>query len=159
MKVRCAPANRQNQRGMSLLEVLAAMVILSLGATVAFTWFNQSAAALAQVKNQEAELLAQNEALEYLQHINPDQQPTGQVDMSGYHIEWRSQPVHLPVKSVTDLGTAASYTVSLSQLDVVLRKKDNQQQEWVKFQLTLAGYTQSENSARSFFGSGGGTQP
>jgi prepilin-type N-terminal cleavage/methylation domain-containing protein len=154
-----APHVRQNQRGMSLLEVLAAMVILSLGATVAFTWFNQSASALSQVKNQEAELLAQNEALEYLQHINPDQQPTGQVDMPDYQIEWRSQPVHQPVKSVTDLGTAAGYTVSLSQLDVVLRKKDNRQQEWVKFKLTLAGYTQSESSARSFFGSGGGGQP
>jgi type II secretory pathway component PulJ len=144
---------------MSLLEVLAAMVILSLGATVAFTWFNQSATALAQVKNHEAELLARNEALEYLQHINPDQQPTGSVDMPGYQIEWRSQAVHPPVKSVTDLGTPASYTVSLSQLDVVLRKKENRQQEWVKFKLTLAGYTQSESSTRSFFGIGGGAKP
>jgi type II secretory pathway component PulJ len=143
---------------MSLLEVLAAMVILSLGATVAFTWFNQSATALAQVKNQEAELLARSEALEYLQHINPDQQPTGQVVMPDYQIEWRSQALQPTVKSVTDLGTAANYTVSLSQVDVVLRKKDKQQ-AWVKFQITLAGYTQSASSASSFFGSGGGSQP
>ena len=150
---------RQGQQGMSLLEVLAAMVILSLGATVAFTWFNQSASALAQVKIQEAELLARNEALEYLQHINPDLQPAGQVSMSGYQIEWRSQPVHPPVKSVTDLGTVASYTISLSQLDVVLRQNDKPQQEWVKFPLILAGYTQSEGSASSFFGTGGGGRP
>lgn len=158
MNVMRAPRTRQHQAGMSLLEVLAAMVILSFGATVAFTWFNQSATALAQVKNQEAELLARSEALEYLQHINPDQQPTGQVAMPGYQIEWRSQALHPAVKSVTDLGTAASYTVSLSRLDVILRKKDTQQ-DWVKFQLTLAGYTQSASSTSSFFGSGGGSQP
>lgn len=149
---------RHHQAGMSLLEVLAAMVILSLGATVAFTWFNQSATALAQVKNQEAELLARSEALEYLQHINPDLQPAGQVAMPGYQIEWRSQALHPSTKSVTDLGTAASYTVSLNQLDVVLRKKDTQQ-DWVKFQITLAGYTQNASSTSSFFGSGGGSQP
>jgi prepilin-type N-terminal cleavage/methylation domain-containing protein len=147
---------RRNQQGMSLLEVLAAMVILSLGATVAFTWFNQSATALSQVKNQESELLARSEAIEYLQHINPDKQPTGQVDMPGYQVEWRSQPVYQAVKSVTDLGTPASYTVSLHELDVVLRKTDARQATWIEFKLTLAGYTQSENSASSFFGSSAG---
>lgn len=153
------PHARRPQIGMSLLEVLAAMVILSLGATVAFTWFNQSATALAQVKSQEAQLLARGEALEYLQHINPDQQPTGQVDMPGYQIEWRSQPLHPAVKSLTDLGSPASYTVSLHELDVVLRKTDERQQAWVEFKLTLAGYTQSENTTRSFFGLGGGGLP
>lgn len=147
------------QQGMSLLEVLAALVILSLGATVAFTWFNQSATALAQVKSQEFELLARTEALEYLQNINPDQQSSGQVSMPGYQIVWRSQPVHPPVKSVTDLGTAAGYTISLNQLEVGLRKNDTPQQDWIKFQLILAGYTQSEGSASSFFGTSAGGRP
>lgn len=155
---RTLPAKRL-QRGMSLLEVLAALVILSLGASVAFTWFNQSAAALAQVKSQEAELLARNAALEYLQHINPDQQPTGQVEMPPYSIVWSSKPVHQPVSGVTDLGTSAGYTVSLHQLEVSLRKKDNVQNPWVTFKLTLAGYTRSEGSTGSFFGSGGGSMP
>ena len=156
---RPSPRAQQPQFGMTLLEVLAAMVILSIGAAVAFTWFNQSAAALAQVKNQEEELLARSEALEYLQHINPDQQPTGQVELPGYLIEWRSQPVRPVVRSVTDLGTPARYTVSLHELDVVLRKTDARREAWVEFKLTLAGYSQSENTTRGFFGLGGGGLP
>lgn len=140
------------QQGMSLLEVLAAMVILSAGATIAFTWFNQSATALNQVKSQEAELLARNEALEYLQHINPDAQPVGQVEMPGFRIEWTSQPVHAPVRSVTDLGTPAGYTVSLHQLNVVLRKREPAAKDWVKFQLTLAGYSRTQGTGLGFEG-------
>jgi prepilin-type N-terminal cleavage/methylation domain-containing protein len=150
---------RRSQQGMGLLEVLAAMVILSVGASIAFTWFNQSANALAQVKNQEAELLARNEALEYLQNINPDEKPEGQIDLPGYSIHWRSQPVHPPVKSVTDLGMAANYSVSLHQLQVVLRQTNNRQKDWVRFELTLAGFTQNQSAARSIFGSSSGVSP
>jgi prepilin-type N-terminal cleavage/methylation domain-containing protein len=150
---------RRSQQGMGLLEVLAAMVILSVGATIAFTWFNQSANALAQVKTQEAELLARNEALDYLQHINPDEKPEGQIDLPGYSIHWRSQPLHPPVKSVTNLGMASNYSVSLHQLQVVLRQSNNRQQDWVRFELTLAGHTQNQSAARSIFGSSSGVAP
>ena len=97
--------------------------------------------------------LARNEALEYLQHINPDVQPMGQVEMPGFRMDWTSQPVFAPVKSVTDLGTPAGYTVSLNQLDVVLRKKGADNKDWVKFKLTLAGYTQTGSTSNFFGGS------
>jgi prepilin-type N-terminal cleavage/methylation domain-containing protein len=150
------PAFKGTQKGMSLLEVLAAMVILSIGASIAFTWFNQSAMALAQVKDQEAELLARDQALEYLQHINPDKQPSGQVDMPGFQMEWHEQAVYPPARSVTDLGQASAYTVSLHQLDVVLRKNDAKQKDWVSFKLRLAGYVHDEGTQSLF---GGGRSP
>lgn len=75
------------QTGISLLEVLAALVILSIGASVAFTWFGQSVTAMGRLKNEEASLLARNEAMEYLRAINPIEQPTGEVEMPGYRLK------------------------------------------------------------------------
>ena len=156
----CAVRNRQ--RGISLLEVLAAMVILSAGATVAFTWFSQSAVAMGQVKSQEAELLARNEALEYLQHLNIDTRPEGQVSMEGFLLKWSSRPTQPQLSVVTDLGMPGSFSVSLHEVDVVLLKAspgkglaaEAAETEWVRFQVFLPGYTRKQNAAGSVFGSG-----
>ncbi len=60
---------RQNVRGISLIEVLAALVILSLGASVAFSWFGQSVTAMGKLKAEEVRLLAENEAVDALRAI------------------------------------------------------------------------------------------
>jgi hypothetical protein len=54
---------------------------------------------------------------------------------------------------------AASYSVSLHQLQVVLRQTNNRQKDWVRFELTLAGYTQNQSAASSIFGSSSRVSP
>ncbi|NCN71321.1 MAG: type II secretion system protein [Rhodoferax sp.] len=148
------------QAGISLLEVLAALVILSLGATVAFTWFGQSVSAMSRLKNEEASLLAKNEAMEYLRAINPVAQPEGLVEMPGYQLQWRSHPIREAVHTLTVLGTASRYDVSLHELDVNLTRGKVAGTPWVQFKLELAGYLQVSSSSASIFGaSGGGTSP
>jgi prepilin-type N-terminal cleavage/methylation domain-containing protein len=147
--MQCRTVN-SGQRGISLLEVLAAMVILSAGASVAFSWFNQSAIALAQIKGQEFELLARGEALEYLQHINPDRQLSGQVQFNSFYMSWNGQVVMPTARTVSDLGTPSGYTVSLNRLQVSLKKIDSPQENWVNFSLDLAGYTKIETTGGIF---------
>lgn len=151
------------QGGVSLLEVLAAMVILSAGATVAFTWFNQSAIVLGQVKSDEAQLLARNEALDYLQHVNPDVSPQGVTPMQGFELRWSSKPVLPQLSTVTELGTTGGFNVTLHEVNVVLVKStpgrggasiESEGQEWVSFKLHLAGHTRRQSAAGSVFGGG-----
>lgn len=148
------------QAGISLLEVLAALVILSIGASVAFTWFGQSVTAMGRLKDEEASLLARNEAMEYLRAINPVEQPTGEVEMPGYRLTWTSRPIRDVVRTLTTLGTPSRYEVSLHELDVQLtRSTDNT--PWTHFQLQLAGYRLvAPSSAGSIFGTpGAGASP
>lgn len=147
------------QAGISLLEVLAALVILSLGASVAFTWFGQSAAAMGRLKDEEASLLARNEAMEYLRAINPVAQPTGEVDLPGYRLTWTSHPIREVVRTLTTLGTPSRYEVSLHELDVqLIHTIDNS--PWTHFQLQLAGYRLvSSSSTGGMFGTPGTGAP
>lgn len=144
------------QAGISLLEVLAALVILSVGATVAFTWLGQSMSAMSRLKNEEASLLAKNEAIEYLRAINPITQPEGFVEMPGYQLQWSSHPIRETVHTLTVLGTASRYDVSLHELDVRLTQGKDTGAQRVHFKLELAGYLQVASNSASIFGVGGG---
>ncbi len=140
---RAASRQRQlfRQAGISLLEVLAALVILSIGASVAFTWFGQSASAMGRLKEEESSLLARNEALEYLRAVNPVAQPTGEIDMPGYQLVWTSRPIREAVRTLTPLGTPSRYEVETGEAP------------WAQFQLQLAGYKQvASSSAGGMFG-------
>lgn len=153
------PTKMTRQAGISLLEVLAALVILSLGASVAFTWFGQSVAAMGRLKDEEASLLARNEAMAYLRAVNPVAQPAGEVDTPGYRLVWTSHPIGEVVRTLTTLGTPSRYEVSLHELDVQLsHPADNA--SWTRFHLQLAGYRLVASSSSSVFGTPGtGTPP
>lgn len=144
--------NRHLQVGISLLEVLAALVILSLGASVAFTWFGQSVAAMSRLKAEEASLLARNETMEYLRAINPVTQPEGVVEMPGYQLKWHSHPIRDTVHTLTTLGTASRYDVSLHELRISLTREGDTGTPWASFTLELAGYQQVASSSTSIFG-------
>ncbi len=146
---------RAHQVGISLLEVLAALVILSIGASVAFTWFGQSATAMSRLKDEEASLLARNEAMEYLRAINPVDQPSGEVEMPNYRLSWTSHPIRDVVRTLTPLGTPSRYEVSLYEVDVRLTRPADRA-EWTHFELQLAGYRMVAGSGvGSIFGSPG----
>ncbi|MDZ4187682.1 MAG: type II secretion system protein [Hydrogenophaga sp.] len=148
------------QAGISLLEVLAALVILSIGASVAFTWFGQSVTAMGRIKAEEKGLLARNHAMEYLRAVNPVDQPTGEIEMPGYRLSWTSRPIRDVVRTLTPLGTPSRYEVSLYELDVRLARPDDDT-PWSEFQLQLAGYRQvAPSSMGGMFGaSGAGATP
>lgn len=141
----------KNLRGISLIEVLAALVILSLGASIAFSWFGQSVAVMGKLKAEEVKLLAENEATEALRAINPIAQPAGELVMPGYRVRWTSQVIGEPLSALTTLGTAARYQVSLHDLSVELRKDGDDHQVWSKFTLALAGYKQVSGGSMSLF--------
>lgn len=139
------------EKGISLLEVLAALVILSIGASVAFTWLGQSMNALSKIKMEESILLAQNEAMEYLRSINPQDKPSGEVEMKDYTISWTATQIKPTARTMTPLGNPAKYEVSLYELDVQLLR-DSKNQKWSEFKMQLAGYRMVGGGSMSIFG-------
>lgn len=143
----------RHQRGISLLEVLAALVILSLGASVAFSWLGQSVGAMGRLKDEENMLLARTEALDHLRAINPVDQPTGEMRLPGYLLRWTSRQIRDTRPALTLLGTAARYDVSLYELDVQL-VQPGEDEPWTTFLVQRSGYKQTGSGSMSIFGGG-----
>lgn len=140
------------KRGISLLEVLAALVILSVGASVAFTWLGNSASHLSKLKEEEAGLLVQNEILQYLRAINPTATPTGELELSGHQVSWSSTPIAATIRATNPLGTLSRYEVTLYQMDIDVRKaKSASEPVWIHFQLRQAGYKQVAGKSTGIF--------
>jgi len=144
------------QRGISLLEVLAALVILSIGASVAFTWLGQSMNTLSKIKSEESILLAQNEAIEYLRTLNPQDKSSGEVSMKDYTVIWTASLwtaslIKPTARTMTALGNPAKYEVSLYELDVHLVRAPGDQ-KWSQFKIQLAGYRKVGSGSTGLFG-------
>lgn len=136
-----------------MLEVLAALVILSLGASVAFTWLGQSVRSMGRLKAEEAALLARTEALDYLRSINPTAQPSGDVQLPEYQLRWSSRQIRDTRPTLSTLGTRSQYDVALFELDVQLIQKD-QQEPWATFVVQRSGYVRVGSGSMSIFGGG-----
>lgn len=147
------PQTNRRQRGISLLEVLAALVILSLGASVAFTWLGQSVRAMGRLKDEEATLLARTEALDYLRAVNPLAQPSGDVQLPEYQLRWSSRQIRDTRPTLSSLGTRSRYDVALFELNVELTRP-GQQEPWTTFVVQRSGFVQVGTGSMSIFGGG-----
>lgn len=130
------------QKGISLLEVIAALVILSIGATVAFTWLGQSASSMHRLKEEENILLVKFEAIEYIRSINAIKTPQGQVKILDYYIQWESMASSPIQRSLNKLGSEGFFEVGLFKIKVSILK-DNI--EITKFSIYSSGYNRISN--------------
>jgi len=106
------------QRGVSMVEVLAAMVIFSAGAAVLFGWIGQVADRLGRLTTEQRQLFVRLAALEYAKTINPMLQPEGAVELPDrVSLRWSSQlAAGQPERS---LDAAAVYEVALYRVELV----------------------------------------
>ncbi|MFM9922032.1 prepilin-type N-terminal cleavage/methylation domain-containing protein [Variovorax sp. H27-G14] len=104
------------QYGFSLLEVIAALVILSFGAAAAFTWLTQTVNTMARLRVQEREQLVRIEVIEYMRALNPSARPEGAVQMMGYDFSWTSRPLRETVPALGDSRAPGIYEVSLYEV-------------------------------------------
>jgi general secretion pathway protein I len=143
----------KGQSGISLVEALAALVILSLGAAIVLTWFIGSADRVARLRQEETLLLSQLSAMDFVRSINPAERPQGQVLLAGQQMSWSSQVISGPVRSMNKLGGDGPFELTLHQVQVTLMQASDSNGlantgESVSFELKLAGY-------RSVPGAGG----
>lgn len=145
--------NRKQISGISLLETLAALVILSAGAAVMLTWFSQNATALGRLKEFEDIERGRLQAIEYVRSINPVEQPRGEVELGDYRVSWSSRQTADTVRALTVLGTPGRYEVSLFELTIQLKRAgDLPTAQATKILLPIAGYKSVGDSGASFFG-------
>lgn len=144
---------RKTSSGISLLETLAALVILSAGAAVMLTWFSQNATALGRLKEFEDIERGRLQAIEYVRSINPVEQPRGEVALANYRVSWTSRQTADTVRALNAMGTPGRFEVSLFELTILLRRaSDLPSAEATKILLPVAGYKSVGENGASFFG-------
>ncbi len=110
----------RSQRGLTMIEVLAAMVIFSAGAVVLFGWISQTADRLSRIDKEQTQLFSELTALEYLRTLNPMRHPTGEETIGGSRFSWKATPVggELPTKNANQDGI---YVVQLYKVTFTLQ--------------------------------------
>lgn len=131
--------NTRRQRGLSLLEVMAAIVIFGTGAAILFGWIGQMATRLSVLGGEEQRLFQSLSAIEYARSINPMLQPEGDVALGDLRLSWTSRPVGEQAPARTSSGARGLYVVGLYELTLQALTPQGDQSETVVLQ---AGWRQ-----------------
>lgn len=132
------------QRGLMLIEVLAALVIFSTGAVVLFGWIGQTAERLGKMQREQTALSNELSALAYMRSLNPMREPQGDVRVNETRLRWSALPVGSELPSRGPTGLEGIYVVQLYKVDLqveVERQPPRERSLW------LAGWRQVRAAA------------
>lgn len=137
----------KRERGFSILEMIAALTILTIGSMVLFSWLGQTMNQLTRFQNQEQESLARLQAIEYLSIQNPALTPSGKQTFETFNMEWKSERVSELRETVNSNNGLGLYQVGL--YDVQVTTFDRSGRAWFGFPVKLAGYQQVRQPSRN----------
>ncbi|HEY1128885.1 MAG TPA: type II secretion system protein [Roseateles sp.] len=139
------------RRGIALLEVIVALVIVATFGAALFSWAGQTY----RTANRAVELLDEAEIernlIELSQAINPARQPQGKLQTELYVYDWQSQALRPPVNQIRHPMGLSPYQVGLYKVSLrVLRRAD--QALVLQRDLQLAGHLQTRAQPTGPFG-------
>lgn len=108
--------------GFTLLEAIVALAILAAGTMALFAALN---GALRSIERAEAAVRldsATENALAFLESINPTTRPEGDEPLGAYRVRWRASLVAAPSEALTSYFHPGLHEVALYDLDVELRR-------------------------------------
>ncbi|MFZ6672747.1 PulJ/GspJ family protein [Undibacterium sp. Xuan67W] len=138
-------SGRRKQAGFSLLEMIAALTILTIGSVVLFSWLGQTMGQLNRFQMQEKESLAKLQAIDFLSTQNPALIPEGKQVFDSFKMEWKSEPVTEVRDAVSPTGGLGLYQMSMYKVQV--KAYDKTGRTWFEFPLRLVGYKQVRQPA------------
>ncbi|RZI80026.1 MAG: type II secretion system protein [Rubrivivax sp.] len=141
MRLRTAAA--VGQRGLSMIEVLAAMVIFAVSAVTLFTWIGQTADRLLKLKLEQQQLLGNLASLDYLRGMNPMGSPQGRIELGDWVLSWDAKPVGPSETVRNEGGGAGNYAIQLFEVQSTAR---NRAGVTTKQSLILAGWQKLRES-------------
>lgn len=128
---------RLRSAGVSLLEMMVALVILSVGAVVVFDWLAQTNARMLVLQTQQRHTLAKMKAATFLDTINPALAPRGTQLFDDFEVDWRVS-ASTPVRRMLDPADAQTrFEMAVYALQVTVRWPSS---ETAEFETRLAGW-------------------
>lgn len=131
----------QRARGVSLLEVIVALVVISSFGAALFTWAGQTYRTASRTAELMEQLELERNITELAASINPARNPEGKLQTDEAIYEWRATAVRLPADHVKHPSGLSPYQVGLYKLSIrVLRRADGTL--LLEQERQIAGHTQ-----------------
>ena len=110
---------RRSSPGFTLLESVVALMILSVGLTAAFAWFDRDVDALRRMDRVALEDVALDVALDHLRTIDLVAEPTGTFTWRGYEVDWTSN-VADQRQGKAMIGTRGFHDLTLYRAEIAI---------------------------------------
>jgi len=144
--MKSARQSRRQARGISMIEVLAAMVIFSSSAVVLFGWIGQTSDRLAKLETEQKQLFAELAALDYLRTLNPMQQLEGEAQLQqSLNLSWQAKPIGNPDRVRASPSAPGIYLVQLYKVEF---KIESPGKAPLQQSVILAGWKQTSEIRR-----------
>lgn len=125
------------QDGFTLLEAIVAMAVLAMAGMALFGWLNSSLVLLKRVDDVYQSIETVESTLEWLQVLDPYQQPSGQQEVAGAVAFWRCTPQGTAVSANDMYG---NLSVNDAQLFICQVEIFRDQQQLANFELVKLGF-------------------
>lgn len=143
--MQAGPKRRPQDSGISLLEMLVALTILALSATLLFDWVYQVNTRMRSLNEQQAKAFAQLRAVEFLGLVNPAISPSGKQAFAEFVLEWQSRPL-TPMRTTLDANDGP-LRMELAVFAVHVRLlQSGSSRVWVEFDTRLPGWNRLAGS-------------
>lgn len=122
-----------------MLEMLVALTILALSASLLFDWVYQVNTRMRKLNEEQAQAFAQMRAVEFLGLVNPALTPTGKQTFDQFNLEWQAKSV-TPMRATLDANDAP-LRMELAVFEVHARLlQPGSREVWVEFDTRLPGW-------------------
>ena len=138
-----------SQRGFTLLEVIVALVILSTAGMAIFSWIESNLEAVARIKAVNEESAAKEDAIDFMQTVNPMLRPAGLQKLGHYAVRWKAEPASEMMDNRNKVGIGI-YKVALYKTHIELLHREGA--HWFTFDLKQVGYKQVREPSKGGFG-------
>jgi prepilin-type N-terminal cleavage/methylation domain-containing protein len=114
---------RRGERGLSLIEALAAIAILGIAMSSLMAWRSALLRQHARISEAEAIATARTNALSLLSDVNPMATPEGTLDVSpGVRVSWTATPLTPSHRSVAYPAGEGAFRVALYRVDALVER-------------------------------------
>jgi len=110
----------RGQRGLSLLEVLVALVILTGFGAALFTWAGQTLQSANRAVAMQLETDLANNVTELATSLNPALRPEGKLETASHRYRWRSTLLRGPVDQVRYPAGDSPFQVMLYSVQITV---------------------------------------
>lgn len=143
----------KHSSGFSLIEVIVALVLISLAGSALFSWMNSALISTNRLININQELNKKSIAIDFAQLINPYQQPQGKEILGNYQLEWQAELLaQTPLsRGLSAVGSYSQATLGVYKLTLKVQTKDSyDMSDSITVEIYKVGYKINNNIKSAF---------
>ena len=127
------------QSGFTLLEAIVALVLIASTGVALLDWLNTNLISLQRVQQAQQRHQAIENALVFMETVNPLEKPQGKATIGIYQIDWNATALELPKDGMTSTGELSLFQIGLYETEVKVKVKKDL---LAHFTLRQVGYNQ-----------------